>query len=212
MNLDFSKQHNDDWAEGCAPSSLKLPPPFCKGGPNILMELQHLQDIYQAESILTNCTPALGPLPCYRVELSTHTALPGAPSTIQPQLCPVFPPFPASLPPCIPVWIREWRLFHKASAERQSISYIWWISPDWDKLGSRTKRYASALPPAPAPFLPYPTLQPPLPHPAGERFTQQFSSRNTALHLFPPSLSLSLTSVYLLLSQRRYLSEGRELI
>lgn len=62
------------------------------------MELQHLQDIYQAESILTNCMPAQGPLPCYRVELSTHAALPGAPSTIQPQLCPVFffpspPPF-----------------------------------------------------------------------------------------------------------------------
>lgn len=50
------------------------------------MVLQHLQDIYQAESILTNCTPARGPLPRYRVELSTHTALPGAPSTIQPRV------------------------------------------------------------------------------------------------------------------------------
>lgn len=82
-----------------------------------------------------------------RVELSTHTGLPEAPSTIQPQLYPVFLPLRASLPPCIPVWIKEWRLFHKASVERQSISYIWWISPDWDKLGSRTKRYALALSP-----------------------------------------------------------------
>lgn len=58
------------------------------------MERQHLQDIYQAESILTNCTPAQGPLPYYRVELSTHIALRGAPSTIQPQLFPRFPSLP----------------------------------------------------------------------------------------------------------------------
>ncbi len=178
------------------------------------MEIQHLQDIYQAESILTNCMPAQGPLPCYSVELSTHTPLfQGPPAPSNPSYAPLVFPFPASLPPCIPVWIREWRLFHEASAERQSISYIWWISPDWDKLGSRTKRYALALPPlAPAPSLPYPTLQPPLPHPAGERFTQQFSSWNTALHLFPLlSLYLSHLSISYL-SKRRYLSERRELI
>lgn len=43
-----------------------------------------------------------------------------------------------------------------------------------------------------APSQPNPTLQPRLPDPAEERFTQQFSSWNTALHLSPLSLSLYL--------------------
>lgn len=217
-NPDFSNQNDEGCDAGSAPSSLLfplLPPPLSISHPNILKELQHLQDIYQDKSILTNCTPSQGPLLCFRGAKHAHCSSRGPPSTIQPQLCPVFLPFPASLPPCIPVWIREWRLFHEASVERQSISYIWWISLDWDKLGSRTKRYA--LPPptppppplAPAPSLPYLILQPPLPHPAGERFTQQFSNCATPLS---PSLYLSLTSVYLRLSKQRCLSERRELI
>lgn len=91
---------------------------------SISVEARHLQDIYRAESILTNCTPARGPS-----HARTHAALPGPPplSTIQPQLYPCFfSPFPASPPPpCIPAWIGERRLFHEASAERQSISCIW---------------------------------------------------------------------------------------
>lgn len=75
------------------------PFPFSISHTNILMELQHLQDIYRAQSILTNCTPArAGPLPRCRVELSTHTALPGAPSTIQPWPCPDFFPSLPRLP------------------------------------------------------------------------------------------------------------------
>lgn len=66
------------------------------------MEIQHLQDIYQAESILTNCTPAQGPLPCYRVELSTHTLLfQGPPAPSNPSYAPFF--FSLSPPPFLPV-------------------------------------------------------------------------------------------------------------
>lgn len=120
------------------------------------MQLEHLQDIYWAESILTNCEPARRPSPSSRVERSTHTALPALTGASQPHqvpLMPVFSPPPRlSFPLCIPVWVGEWRLFHQASVERQSISYIWWISPDWDKLGSRTKRYG--LEPPSIPHLP----------------------------------------------------------
>ena len=132
----------------------------------------------------------------------------------QRHLTPALPRFfsSSSPPPFLPVSQRgsgEWRLFHEASAERQSISYIWWISPDWDKLGSRTKRYALAR----LPHLHHhhhhhrcsstlstltPPSQPPLsPTQLGERFTQQFRSWNRALHLFPllslylPHLSIS---------------------
>lgn len=170
-NPDFSNQNDEDCDAGSAPSSLLfplLPPPLSISHPNILKELQHLQDIYQDKSILTNCTPSQGPLLCFRGAKHAHCSSRGPPSTIQPQLCPVFLPFPASLPPCIPVWIREWRLFHEASVERQSISYIWWISLDWDKLGSRTKRYALP-PPTPTPrsstlsTLPHPPASSPPP-------------------------------------------------
>lgn len=180
------------------------------------MELQHLQDIYQAESILTNCTPARGPSPRYRVELSTHTALPGAPSTIQP---PFFFPFSRLLFPLPvsqcgsgsegyftrPLWSAN---LSPTFGEFLQIGISWgaeqsamrWLSPLLPSFLSLQH-----------PLLPQPPPSSP-PHPAGERFTQQFSSWNTALHLFPLSLSLSLTSVYLLLSKRRYLAERTELI
>lgn len=109
-NPDFSNQNDEDCDAGSAPSSLLfplLPPPLSISHPNILKELQHLQDIYQDKSILTNCTPSQGPLLCFRGAKHAHCSSRGPPSTIQPQLCPVFLPFPASLPPCIPVWIRE---------------------------------------------------------------------------------------------------------
>lgn len=166
------------------------------------MELQHLQDIYQAESILTNCTPARGPSPCCRVKLSTHTALPGAPSTMQPQPCPVFLFSFPSPPPFLPV-------SQCGSGSEGYFTRPLWsanLSPtfgEFPQIGISWGAEQSAVRwPSPPPrsstlsTLPYPTLQPPLPHPAGERFTQQFSSWSTALHLFP-LLSLFISHICL---------------
>lgn len=136
------------------PSAFHKSPTYLKGIPASARHLPRQAD-------LTNCTPSQGPMLCYRGAKHAHCSSRGPPST-NPSYAPFFL---NSLPPCIPVWIREWRLFHEASAERQSISYIWWISLDWDKLGSRTKRYVPPLAPAPS-SQPYPILQPPLPPPS----------------------------------------------
>lgn len=125
------------------------------------------------------------------------------PNTIQPQLCPVFLLFPTSFPPSIQVRIWEWRLFHEASVEHQSISCIWRISLDWDKLGSRTKRCAchAKKPPSPSPT---PTPNP-LPPPIASLHTQSCSllsptqlGRDLHSSLVVPLYLSPLLSIYLL--------------
>lgn len=90
-------------------SQLPLPPPppppsFSISHTTILMERQHLQDISQAKSILTNCTPTQGPFSLQNTGAKARTRVfqrPPAPSNLG--YTPFFssltcPPFPSLYP------------------------------------------------------------------------------------------------------------------
>lgn len=122
-----------------------LPGPFSINHTNILMELQHLQDIYQDRVNLNKLHASTRTLALLQSGFKhAHCSSMG----------PQHHPTPAmllfsSLPPFLPVsqcgsWSEGY--FNEASVEHQSISCIWWIFPDWDKLGSRTKRFALPSP------------------------------------------------------------------